>query len=133
MSVLAAITEIIKENDGKETEVEYFAALMTGLSSIQEAEESTAAFFYLIALAIKKVPENVLRAKYFEILSALMQPLVRYGEEANNVTLIKSGLMCLCWLLKSQDKKVWASEVTQNAYMLILSFIDHQKPKVILV
>jgi hypothetical protein len=41
--------------------------------------------------------------------------------------------MCLCWLLKSQDRKVWQLEITQNAYMLILSFIDHQKPKVILL
>jgi ribosomal RNA-processing protein 12 len=56
LSVLAAITEIIKENDGQESEIEYFAALMTGLNSIKEMEESTAAFFYLIALAIKKVP-----------------------------------------------------------------------------
>lgn len=104
---------------------------MTGLGSITEMEESTAAFFYLIALAIKKVPENVLRAKYLDILKALMDPLVKYGEAANNVTLIKSGLMCLCWLLKSQERKAWQAEGTQNAYMLILSFVDHQKPKAI--
>jgi ribosomal RNA-processing protein 12 len=103
---------------------------MTGLGSIKEVEDSTAAFFYLIALAIKKIPENVLRAKYSEILKALMEPLIKYGGEANNVTLIKSGLMCLCWLLKSQDRRVWQAEETQNAYMFILSFIDHQKPKV---
>ena len=28
LAVLAAITEVIKENDGKETETEYFAALV---------------------------------------------------------------------------------------------------------
>ena len=39
---------------------------------------------------MNRVPENVLRAKYSQILSALMQPLVKYGENANNVTLIKS-------------------------------------------
>jgi hypothetical protein len=38
--------------------------------------------------------------------------------------------MCLCWLLKSQDQIAWKSEKTQNAFMLILSFIDHSKPKV---
>ena len=31
MAVLAAVTEIIKENGGKETETEYFAALMSAL------------------------------------------------------------------------------------------------------
>jgi hypothetical protein len=28
LAVLAAVTEVIKENDGKETETEYFAALV---------------------------------------------------------------------------------------------------------
>ncbi len=31
MAVLAAVTEIIKEQGGKETETEYFAALMSAL------------------------------------------------------------------------------------------------------
>lgn len=75
------------------------------------------------------MPENVLKVKYSDILEAIMAPLVKYGEEANNVTLIKSGLMCLCWLLKSQDNKVWKGQQTQNAYMLILSFVDHPKPR----
>ena len=51
---MAAVTEIIKEKDGKESEIEYFAALMTGIDSVQKNEDSTAAFLYLIALAIKK-------------------------------------------------------------------------------
>jgi hypothetical protein len=38
--------------------------------------------------------------------------------------------MCLCWLLKCQDKPAWKLEETQNAYAIILSFIDHSKPKV---
>ena len=54
MAVLAAVTEVIKENDGKESETEYFAALMTGLESVKESEDTAAAFVYLIALAIKK-------------------------------------------------------------------------------
>ena len=38
--------------------------------------------------------------------------------------------MCLCWLLKSQDSGTWKEEATQNAYMLILSFVDSSKPKI---
>lgn len=131
LAVLAAITEVIKENDGKETETEYFAALMTGLESVNENEESTTAFLYLIALAIKKVPENVLRAKYDDIVKALMIPLNKYGnEKANNTTLIKSCLMCLCWLLKSQDKQAWEKDFTIKCYLSILNYIQHSKPKV---
>ena len=104
---------------------------MTGLESVRESEESTTAFLYLIALAIKKVPENVLRAKYDEIVHALMAPLNKYGgDKANNTTLVKSCLMCLCWLLKSQDKQAWEKEFTISCYLTILNFIQHPKPKV---
>jgi hypothetical protein len=48
------VTEIIKEKKGKESEIEYFAALMTGIESVKGNEDSTTAFIYLIALAIKK-------------------------------------------------------------------------------
>ena len=132
LAVLAAITEVIKENDGKETETEYFAALMTGLDSVKESsEESTTAFLYLIALAIKKVPENVLRAKFDDLVASLIEPLNKYGSEAtNNTTLIKSCMMCLCWLLKSQDKQAWEKDIAIKTYTRILNFVEHPKPKV---
>lgn len=110
---MAAVTEIIKEKEGKESEIEYFAALMTGMDSVKGNEDSTAAFLYLIALAIKKykqfsafyffnsqiyfdtkilkrIPEIVLRAKYLQLLNTLIQPLIDFGEKSSNVTLIKS-------------------------------------------
>ena len=90
LAVLAAITEVIKENDGKESETEYLAALMTGLESVKSNQESCAAFLYLIALAIKKVPENVLRAKYSDLIKTLTEQLDQYSNSSNNVTLVKS-------------------------------------------
>ncbi|RNA27286.1 RRP12 isoform X2 [Brachionus plicatilis] len=130
LAVLAAVTEVIKENDGKESETEYLAALMTGMESVDENEESTAAFLYLIALSIKKVPENVLRAKYADLMNSFVNKLDKYGAQANNVTLIKSCLMCLCWLLKSQDQSIWENDKTVKCYLQILSFVTHDKPKV---
>jgi ribosomal RNA-processing protein 12 len=131
LAVLAAITEVIKENNGKESETEYFAALMTGLDSVKENEESTTAFLYLIALAIKKVPENVLRAKFEEVVVNLIEPLIKFGsDKANNTTLIKSSMKCLCWLLKNQDKQAWEKDVTMKTYLTILKFVEHPKPKV---
>jgi len=38
--------------------------------------------------------------------------------------------MCLCWLLKSQEKPAWQSEATLQCFLHILSFIVHEKPKV---
>jgi hypothetical protein len=55
LAVLAAVTEVIKENSGEGTEVEYFAALMTGLEPVKDNEETAAAFLYLISLAIRKL------------------------------------------------------------------------------
>lgn len=55
LAVLAAVTEVIKSNNGNENETEYFAALMTGLESVDASMvDSIAAFLYLISLAIKK-------------------------------------------------------------------------------
>jgi ribosomal RNA-processing protein 12 len=53
LAVLAAITEIIKEKDGKETETEYFAALMTALETM-EGEETILAVAYLLSLVIRR-------------------------------------------------------------------------------
>jgi hypothetical protein len=39
--------------------------------------------------------------------------------------------MCLCWLLKSQEKAAWQNESTLQCFLHILSFIVHEKPKVI--
>ena len=38
----------------------------------------------------KRVPENVLKAKYTEVLKSLMGLLGKYGDNANNPILIKS-------------------------------------------
>ena len=63
---------------------------MTGLESVKSNQESCAAFLYLIALAIKKVPENVLRAKYSDLIKTLTEQLDQYSNSSNNVTLVKS-------------------------------------------
>lgn len=84
---------------------------MTGLEPVKDNEETAAAFLYLIALAIKKyinnfisfhlfwvfkiiwffrVPENVLKAKFDDLLRVYVEILDTHGEMATNFTLIKS-------------------------------------------
>ncbi len=39
-------------------------------------------------------------------------------------------LMCLCWILKEQDKQLWQQDLAKNTLFKILSFTNHPKPKV---
>lgn len=50
---MAAITEVIRQNGGVESDVAYFAALVTALESVQGAEPA-AACAYLLSMTIKK-------------------------------------------------------------------------------
>ena len=102
--MLAAITEIIKEKNGKETETEYFGALMTALETM-EGEETIAAVAYLLSLAIRKwvesawtqfmyelsilislyprVPQPVLRKKFSAISKALVSSMAAHSETSS--------------------------------------------------
>uniref|UniRef100_A0A673BGU7 Ribosomal RNA processing 12 homolog n=1 Tax=Sphaeramia orbicularis TaxID=375764 RepID=A0A673BGU7_9TELE len=70
-AVLAAVTEVIRAQGGKETETEYFAALMTTLEAVDSAE-SQAAVAYLLSLVMKRVPTPVLISKFSDTTKALM-------------------------------------------------------------
>ena len=71
LAVLAAVTEVIKAEGGKETETEYFAALMTTLE-VTSDEEHLSAVLRLLSVVIKKVPHAVLISKYSQINSSLL-------------------------------------------------------------
>ena len=64
--MLAAITEVIKAEGGKETETEYFAALMTTLE-VSTDEASLAAVLRLLSLVIKRVPQPVLVSRFSQV------------------------------------------------------------------
>ena len=66
LAVLAAITEVIKAEGGKETETEYFAALMTTLE-VSTDEASLAAVLRLLSLVIKRVPQPVLVSRFSQV------------------------------------------------------------------
>lgn len=62
LAVLAAVSELIKEKNGSETDVKYFAALLSTLKSTSKEEPSRiAAVAYLISLIVKKVNKEVVR------------------------------------------------------------------------
>ncbi|XP_037320839.2 RRP12-like protein [Pungitius pungitius] len=127
-AVLAAVTEVIRGQGGKETETEYFAALMTTLEVVDSAE-SQAAVGYLLNLVMKRVPTPVLMSKFSDTTKALMDVMSKQAmfETASALRWI---LSCLATLLRKQDASVWTYPSTLQAYHGLLSFTVHSKPKV---
>uniref|UniRef100_A0A3B3U439 Ribosomal RNA processing 12 homolog n=1 Tax=Poecilia latipinna TaxID=48699 RepID=A0A3B3U439_9TELE len=127
-AVLAAVTEVIRSQGGKETETEYFAALMTTLEVV-ESEESQAAVAYLLNLVMKRVPAPVLKSKFSDTTKALMDVMSKQVlSDASSA--LRWILSCLATLLRKQDVSVWSYPSTLQAYHGLLSFTVHCKPKV---
>ena len=128
MAVLAAVTEVIKAEGGKETETEYFAALMTTLD-VTTDESHLSAVLRLLSVVIKKVPHAVLLSKYSQINSSLLGKLSA-ASEGGNVSVIRSLLGCLSVLLRVQPGGVWSLPETKHSLTTLLSFTSHGKPKI---
>uniref|UniRef100_A0A8C5ATW7 Ribosomal RNA processing 12 homolog n=1 Tax=Gadus morhua TaxID=8049 RepID=A0A8C5ATW7_GADMO len=127
-AVLAAVTEVIRSQGGKETETEYFAALMTTLEAV-DAPESLAAVAYLLCLVMKRVPTPVLVSKYSDTSKALMDVMSQQAS-CETGSALRWVLSCLATLLKKQDVSVWNYPSTLQTYHGLLSFTVHKKPKV---
>ncbi|CAI9733252.1 isoform X1 [Octopus vulgaris] len=127
-AVLAAVTEVIKENDGKETDTEYFAALVTALDTM-DIEDGLTATLYLLGVVISKVPDAVLINRFSEVSKKLLDILVKHSD-GDNTSMVKSLLRCLSYLLCAQTASVWELSSTQQIYLSVLAFITHKKPKI---
>ncbi|KAK5853979.1 hypothetical protein PBY51_015087 [Eleginops maclovinus] len=127
-AVLAAVTEVIRGQGGKETETEYFAALMTTLEVV-DTTESQAAVAYLLNLVMKRVPAPVLMSKFSDTTKALMDVMSKQAT-SESASALRWILSCLATLLRKQDVSVWTYPSTIQAYHGLLSFTVHSKPKV---
>ncbi|CAK1541827.1 unnamed protein product [Leptosia nina] len=128
LAVLAAVTEVIKEQGGKESTTEYFAALMQTLKS-SEGEESLVATVSLLSMGIKSVPQAVLR-KQFSDSASIFTDLLEKNSQSENGTLLRSTIGCLSVLLRAQEYAQWANSSTMKVFDSVLAFTLHSKPKV---
>nr|XP_009927324.1 PREDICTED: RRP12-like protein [Haliaeetus albicilla] len=127
-AVLAAVTEVIRSRGGKESETEYFAALMTTLEAV-ESPESLAAVAYLLNLVLKRVPSPVLIKKFSDTSKAFMG-IMSSQACSSSTSALRWVLSCLATLLRKQDLAAWSYPVTLQVYHSLLSFCVHTKPKV---
>ncbi|XP_041921252.1 RRP12-like protein isoform X3 [Alosa sapidissima] len=127
-AVLAAVTDVIRTQGGKETETEYFAALMTTLEAV-DSSESLAAVAYLLNLVLKRVPVPVLKNRFSDTTKAFMDVMSSQAN-SDSSSALRWILSCLALMLKKQDVSVWSYPSTLQAYHGLLSFTVHSKPKV---
>ncbi|XP_067276745.1 RRP12-like protein [Pseudorasbora parva] len=127
-AVLAAVTEVIRSQGGKETETEYFAALMTTLEAV-DSSESVAAVAYLLNLVMKRMPAAVLKKKFSDTAKAFMDVMSNQAS-SDSLSCLRWILSCLAILIRKQDLSVWSYPSTLQVYHGLLSFTVHSKPKV---
>ncbi|NWZ35500.1 RRP12 protein, partial [Brachypodius atriceps] len=127
-AVLAAVTEVIRSRGGKESETEYFAALMTTLEAV-ESPESLSAVAYLLNLVLKRVPSPVLIKKFSDASKAFVN-IVSSQACSSSTSALRWVLSCLATLLRKQDLAAWSYPITLQVYHGLLSFCVHTKPKV---
>ena len=131
-AVLAAITEVIREQKSEESDTAYFAALFTALSNVEKVE-SAAAISYLLAMVVKNVPVPVLRAKFGEVSKLLCNVLNQVGSKKKKSApsaFMRSIFLILATLLRHQEYDVWEDSSTMTAFRAILLHVNHVKPKV---
>ncbi|XP_037660690.1 RRP12-like protein isoform X2 [Choloepus didactylus] len=127
-AVLAAVTEVIRSQGGKETETEYFAALMTTLETV-ESPESLAAVAYLLNLVLRRMPSPVLIKKFSDTSKAFMD-IMSAQACSGSTSALRWVLSCLATLLRKQNLEAWSYPVTLQVYHGLLSFTVHAKPKI---
>lgn len=129
-AILAAVTEVIRSKGGTENETEYFAALMTALDGNEEnGANFITAITFLISLVIKKVPPEVLKAKFSDTCKSFVVLLQKYYEDGR-ASLLMALLQCLSTSLMAQEVAVWSESSTQHTFQILLTFVVHSKPKV---
>ncbi|KAJ8910882.1 hypothetical protein NQ315_000513 [Exocentrus adspersus] len=133
LAILAAITEVIKENGGSETSTEYYCALITTLEQIYNADEKKedqiTAVLSLLNMGIKTVPAPVLKLHFSDVTMKMLHILSDFANSENN-TIIKSVFGILAVLLKTQELAVWSNSSTIQIFNAILNpFCIHSKPK----
>ncbi|CAH8551374.1 unnamed protein product [Schistosoma bovis] len=126
LSVLAAVTKTIKDNGGKESPTEYYAALLT---LINESSEKVAVAYLLKLVMCKSVQDSLLRKTCGEAAKTLIKLLSSHNI-STDACLIKSVLTCLGKLLRAQSYDSWSTESIRHIYRHVLRFVDSEKPSI---
>ncbi|GBC02412.1 hypothetical protein RclHR1_04600012 [Rhizophagus clarus] len=145
---LLAIEETIKEQGSTLNSTSYFAALLTTLeqqlvknqqiqppitttttSNIEEENKNIIGpILYLLNIVLKEIPVNILKNKYFTIITIFFTSLENNN---NDSAILRSIVGCLETLLMVQEINIWQQFQTKKIYqnLLLLSIDNRPKPR----
>lgn len=127
VAVLAAVSEVIKEANGEETDVEYFAALLTALEAAPSDQVAgLAATAFLLKLIVKKVSREVLQ-KYFSKTLQIIYSKLCEQSDSEDAAVLKNLLSVLGIVLRSQPASVWQQSSTKTVLVSVATFSIHEK------
>ncbi|PKC13236.1 NUC173-domain-containing protein [Rhizophagus irregularis] len=149
---LLAIEETIKEQDSPLNATSYFGALLITLEQqlpptttttkttttttttttlVEENNNIIGSILYLLNIVLKELPANILKNKYFTILTIFSTSFENI-ENNNDSLILRSIVGCLETLLSVQDDiNVWQQFQTKKIFqnLLILSIDNRPKPR----
>ncbi|XP_003372981.1 conserved hypothetical protein [Trichinella spiralis] len=120
ISVITAISKVIKDKGGNENAVEYFAALCVLLSETTD-KNSIASVTFLLAKVMPQVPSTLLVSRFSDV-SKIFYTLLRKYSGTEEELLLRHTLICLAILLKVQPNSVWQYTSTAEMLNTILSY-----------
>ncbi|PWA02640.1 hypothetical protein BB558_001204 [Smittium angustum] len=125
---LIAIEETLKEQGTELVPTSYTAALITLLEQNKNTGlELAGSILYLLAITLKYTPPSVAKAQFSNIMSILSTTLDLSKADA---MVIRSVLLCLESILKSQDSRTWRQPTALKAMQSILILGLDPRPKV---
>lgn len=108
ITVLAAVSEIIRQNNGTESDVEYFGALLTCLQSTSINDvEKIGATAYLLFLTAKKVPKNILVKSFSNASQIICEKLEFLENKSETSSALKFLISSLGVFLNAQPLTIW--------------------------
>uniref|UniRef100_T1JG61 Uncharacterized protein n=1 Tax=Strigamia maritima TaxID=126957 RepID=T1JG61_STRMM len=129
-AVFAAITEVIRSQNGKETVTEYVAAMViiTYLETVDDMSELDASM-YLISKMMNRVPAAVLNVQFSKISSIFMN-IISKNADSTNALLLQNTIRSLSILMKAQELAVWNHSIATHIFKTVLSFSTDSRPKI---
>eukprot|EP00879_Flechtneria_rotunda_P018341 GHRR01019238.1.p1 GENE.GHRR01019238.1~~GHRR01019238.1.p1 ORF type:complete len:243 (+),score=93.56 GHRR01019238.1:96-824(+) len=127
LAVLRAVLEVISAEGMAATPTTIFAALMSALDrpDAQSSPGITLAMCTVLAVALVRVPNGVLRSKFNSSVQLLSKVAERSRQEA---AAVKAALLCLGQVLAAVEPGAW--HAASRTFQLLLSFATDNRPKV---
>jgi hypothetical protein len=128
ISVLNAITDLIREHGSDPNPVAYFGVIISGLQKHDaQPVETTAALAHLLNLVLPVVPGSVVRSQAESVIGLFRAIFERHGTDA---VVARHGLPCMGIVLRVADAATWSRPTAQHMFHVLASEALDTRPRV---